>query len=177
MAGTCGSAGRAGVSPLEWPGGETSGGHHAACARVRRSAACGWDPPSSALGSQLTLVAVSLEVYRLTQDSLYVGLLSIFALVPLVVGGLLGGSIADAHDRRKVALLASVGAVADHRLPGAAGLAAAGQRLGAVRPGGGAERCAGHQPAGPQRHHPDAGPQGAPARRQRPEHDDASASP
>ncbi len=62
---------------------------------------------ASALGSQLTLVAVSLEVYRLTQDSLYVGLLSIFALVPLVFGGLLGGSIADAHDRRQVALLAS----------------------------------------------------------------------
>jgi ENTS family enterobactin (siderophore) exporter len=61
----------------------------------------------SALGSQLTLVAVSLEVYRLTQDSLYVGLLSLFALVPLVFGGLLGGSIADAHDRRTVALLAS----------------------------------------------------------------------
>ena len=61
----------------------------------------------SALGSQLTLVAVSLEVYRLTQDSLYVGLLSIFALVPLIFGGLLGGSIADAHDRRTVALLAS----------------------------------------------------------------------
>lgn len=61
----------------------------------------------SALGSQLTLVAVSLEIYRLTQDSLYVGLLSIFALVPLVFGGLLGGSIADAHDRRTVALLAS----------------------------------------------------------------------
>jgi ENTS family enterobactin (siderophore) exporter len=61
----------------------------------------------SALGSQLTLVAVSLEVYRLTQDSLYVGLLSLFALVPLIFGGLLGGSIADAHDRRTVALLAS----------------------------------------------------------------------
>lgn len=62
---------------------------------------------ASAVGSQLTLVAVSLEVYRLTQDSFYVGLLSIFALVPLVLGGLLGGSIADAHDRRRVALLAS----------------------------------------------------------------------
>ncbi|KNH22854.1 MFS transporter [Arthrobacter sp. ZBG10] len=61
----------------------------------------------SAVGSQLTLVAVSLEVYRLTQDSFYVGLLGIFALVPLVVGGLLGGSIADSHDRRRVALLAS----------------------------------------------------------------------
>ncbi|PTT65454.1 MFS transporter [Arthrobacter sp. HMWF013] len=61
----------------------------------------------SAVGSQLTLVAVSLEVYRLTQDSFYVGLLGVFALVPLVVGGLLGGSIADSHDRRTVALLAT----------------------------------------------------------------------
>ncbi|HEY1157171.1 MAG TPA: MFS transporter [Arthrobacter sp.] len=61
----------------------------------------------SAVGSQLTLVAVSLEVYRLTQDSFYVGLLGIFALVPLVIGGLMGGSIADAHDRRRIALLAS----------------------------------------------------------------------
>jgi ENTS family enterobactin (siderophore) exporter len=62
---------------------------------------------ASAVGSQLTLVAVSLEVYRLTEDSFYVGLLGIFALVPLVVGGLLGGSIADSHDRRNVALQAS----------------------------------------------------------------------
>lgn len=61
----------------------------------------------SAVGSQLTLVAVGLEVYRLTQDSFYVGLLGMFALVPLIVGGLLGGSIADSHDRRQVALSAT----------------------------------------------------------------------
>jgi ENTS family enterobactin (siderophore) exporter len=61
----------------------------------------------AAVGSQLTLVAVSLEVYRFTQDSFYVGMLSVFALVPLVFGGLLGGSIADSHNRRTVALLAT----------------------------------------------------------------------
>ncbi|NUS35136.1 MAG: MFS transporter [Pseudarthrobacter sp.] len=62
----------------------------------------------SAVGSQLTLVAAGLEVYRLTQDSFYVGLLGVFALVPLVAGGLMGGSVADAHDRRRIALLASM---------------------------------------------------------------------
>ncbi|GAA3699413.1 MFS transporter [Zhihengliuella alba] len=58
----------------------------------------------SAVGSQLTLVAVSLEVYKLTQSSLYVGLLGLFAVVPLVVAGLYGGAVADAFDRRRVAL-------------------------------------------------------------------------
>ncbi|MFB0834121.1 MFS transporter [Arthrobacter halodurans] len=58
----------------------------------------------SAVGSQLTLLAVSLEVYRLTGSSFHVGLLGLFALVPLVLAGLYGGAIADAHDRRKVAL-------------------------------------------------------------------------
>lgn len=62
----------------------------------------------ASVGSQLTLVAVSLEVYRVTSDSLYVGLLSIFALIPLVAGGLLGGAVADAHDRRRVALSSSL---------------------------------------------------------------------
>ncbi len=58
----------------------------------------------AAVGGQLTLVAVSLEVYALTGSSLHVGLLGAFALVPLVLTGLYGGSIADAYDRRKVAL-------------------------------------------------------------------------
>ena len=44
----------------------------------------------AAIGTQLTLVAVSLEVYRLTQESFYVGLLGIFALVPLVIAGVRG---------------------------------------------------------------------------------------
>lgn len=62
----------------------------------------------SMVGSQLTLVAVSLEVYSITQQSLYVGLLSIFALVPLVIAGLFGGALSDAYDRRKVAIVASL---------------------------------------------------------------------
>ncbi|WP_026817907.1 MFS transporter [Arthrobacter castelli] len=58
----------------------------------------------SAIGTQLTLVAVSLQVYELTGSSLYVGLLGLAGLLPLVVAGLYGGSVVDAYDRRKVAL-------------------------------------------------------------------------
>ncbi|MFJ3956035.1 MFS transporter [Arthrobacter sp. NPDC090010] len=60
-------------------------------------------------GSQLTVVALSLEVYKITQESSYVGLLSAFSLVPLVITGLFGGSVADVHDRRSVAIFASAG--------------------------------------------------------------------
>ena len=61
----------------------------------------------SSIGTQLTVVAVSLEVYDLTGSTLAVGMLGLVALVPLVFAGLYGGSIADAHDRRRVALISS----------------------------------------------------------------------
>lgn len=61
----------------------------------------------SSIGTQLTVVAVSLEVYQLTGSTLSVGMLGLFALVPLVIAGLYGGAIADAHDRRTVALASS----------------------------------------------------------------------
>ena len=54
-------------------------------------------------------MAVAIQVYALTQSSFYVGLVGVFALVPLVVLGLYGGSIADAVDRRSLALVASAG--------------------------------------------------------------------
>jgi len=60
------------------------------------------------LGTQLTVVAVGLQVYGITGSTLSVGVLGMFALVPLVVFGLYGGAIVDHYDRRKVALVASV---------------------------------------------------------------------
>ncbi|GAB3544320.1 MFS transporter [Arthrobacter tumbae] len=63
----------------------------------------------SAIGTNLTLVAVSLQVYDITGSSLNVGLIGLFALVPLIFAGLYGGAVADAHDRRKVALLSGLG--------------------------------------------------------------------
>ncbi len=60
------------------------------------------------LGSQLTVVAVGLQVYALTASTLAVGVLGVCALVPLVVFGLYGGALVDHYDRRTVALVASV---------------------------------------------------------------------
>ena len=61
------------------------------------------------LGQQMTTVAVAIQVYALTESSFYVGLVGVFALVPLIALGLYGGSIVDAVDRRSLALVASAG--------------------------------------------------------------------
>src|SRR5947209_182085 len=65
----------------------------------------------SQVGTQVTRVAVPLQVYAITHSSLDVGLIGAAGFVPLVVFGLYGGSIADAVDRRKLVLLTSTGAM------------------------------------------------------------------
>ena len=59
----------------------------------------------SVLGAQLTTVAVPYQVYTLTNSSLDVGLASLAQLLPLIAGGLLGGSLADATDRRRLLMV------------------------------------------------------------------------
>ncbi len=61
------------------------------------------------IGANLTIFAVPVQLYVLTQNSAYVGLAGLFALVPLVVFGLWGGAWADAMDRRLLLIIASVG--------------------------------------------------------------------
>lgn len=63
----------------------------------------------SAVGTHLTTVAVGLQVYDITGSTFEVGLVGLFALVPLVVLGLYGGAVGDAHDRRRVVLASSTG--------------------------------------------------------------------
>src|SRR5262249_33842725 len=58
----------------------------------------------STLGTQLTQVAVPYQVYALSHSSLYVGLASLAQLFPLIFGALLGGSLVDSFDRRKLLL-------------------------------------------------------------------------
>jgi predicted MFS family arabinose efflux permease len=59
----------------------------------------------SVLGTQLTAVAVPYQVYHLTHSSLDVGLVSLTALVPLIIGSLVGGSIVDVVDRRRLLMV------------------------------------------------------------------------
>jgi predicted MFS family arabinose efflux permease len=67
-----------------------------------------WGELVSVLGNQLTTVAVPYQVYQLTHSSLVVGLVSVTQLFPLIAGSLLGGSVVDAMDRRRLLMLAQV---------------------------------------------------------------------
>ena len=62
----------------------------------------------SVLGTQLTAVAIPFQVYRLTHSSLDVGLVSLAQLFPLLACSLLGGSIIDAVDRRRLLILVEI---------------------------------------------------------------------
>jgi MFS family permease len=59
----------------------------------------------SNVGTQLTIVAAQLQVFRITHSSLAVGMTGLVTVIPLIVFGLFGGSIADALDRRRVMLV------------------------------------------------------------------------
>jgi MFS family permease len=61
------------------------------------------------IGGNLTVFAVPVQLYALTRNSAYVGLAGLFALVPLIVFGLLGGAWADAMDRRTLLVVTSCG--------------------------------------------------------------------
>jgi MFS family permease len=62
----------------------------------------------SQVGSQLTIVAVAYQTYRLTSSTAMVGLVSLGQLFPLLAGSLLGGPLVDAWDRRRVMLATQV---------------------------------------------------------------------
>ena len=61
----------------------------------------------SNVGTQLTVVAAQLQVFDITNSSFAVGITGLVTVVPLIVFGLFGGSIADAVDRRKLMLITS----------------------------------------------------------------------
>ncbi|MFE2043741.1 MFS transporter [Streptomyces sp. NPDC059477] len=63
----------------------------------------------TAVGSQLTAVAVPKQVYDLTGSSAWVGYASFAGLLPMVVFALWGGAIADTVDRRTLLLVTNTG--------------------------------------------------------------------
>ncbi len=54
------------------------------------------------LGSQITVVAVPLQIYLMTHSSLAVGLVGLAQLGPILLFSLVGGAIVDAVDRRRL---------------------------------------------------------------------------
>jgi MFS family permease len=59
----------------------------------------------SNVGGNVQMWAVMWHVYHLTQSSLMVGLVAGIRVVPLLIFSLIGGVMADSHDRRKILLI------------------------------------------------------------------------
>jgi MFS family permease len=62
---------------------------------------------AAGVGTQLTAVAIGIHIYDLSGSTAAVALVGAFALGPMVVMGVFGGTIVDAFDRRKVLIVAS----------------------------------------------------------------------
>ncbi|MGV9217347.1 MFS transporter [Arcanobacterium canis] len=71
---------------------------------------------NTVIGAQLTVVAVPAQIYDMTGSSGMVGLAGAFGLVPLIVFGLYGGSLADYLDRRKLLEFTTLGLIATSAL-------------------------------------------------------------
>ncbi len=66
----------------------------------------------SSAGNALTAFALVLQVYQLTRSSFAVGALGLASMLPTLLIGLLGGSLADLVDRRRLVLITSGGLAA-----------------------------------------------------------------
>lgn len=60
----------------------------------------------SSVGTQAALVAVPFQIFVLTHSAALVGLLGVVELGPLITASLVGGAVADRHDRRRLLLAA-----------------------------------------------------------------------
>lgn len=62
----------------------------------------------SLAGTQMQQVAINWHVYILTKSPVALGLIGLMRVVPLIVFSLIGGAIADAHDRRRVLIVTQI---------------------------------------------------------------------
>ena len=71
---------------------------------------------ASTFGSQFTIVATYVQVYRLTESTAAVGLLGLVGFLGLVAGTLGGSTFLDAFDRRKILIASQLGYLASSGL-------------------------------------------------------------
>jgi MFS family permease len=62
----------------------------------------------SGIGAWLTLTAVSLEIFHITESTFMVALVGGISLLPMIAAGLWGGMLVDAFDRRTVAIVTAI---------------------------------------------------------------------
>ncbi|MBX3071247.1 MAG: MFS transporter [Thermomicrobiales bacterium] len=60
----------------------------------------------SMIGSQIQKIAVTWQVYELTEDAFKLGLLGLCRFVPVILFGIAGGVMADRGDRRRTLMMA-----------------------------------------------------------------------
>jgi MFS family permease len=60
------------------------------------------------IGSQMTIVAVGLQIYAITGSTLAVSLVGGIALIPMIFAGPIGGMLADSFDRRRVLMISTI---------------------------------------------------------------------
>ena len=68
----------------------------------------------SGIGSQLTVVAIGLQVYDLTESTFAVALVGGFSLVPMIVFGIYAGMLNDAFDRRTILIVTAIDRLVVH---------------------------------------------------------------
>src|SRR3954465_4206317 len=66
----------------------------------------------SFLGTMITYVALPYQIYRAAGASLSGGLLGVAELIPLLATAFVGGALADAVDRRRMAVVTDIGLAA-----------------------------------------------------------------
>jgi len=63
----------------------------------------------SSLGSMMSTVAVPYILFSTTKSTTLLGMMGIIQLIPSIVGGLIGGTLADAVDRKRLILACELG--------------------------------------------------------------------
>ncbi len=72
----------------------------------------------SSAGAMICYVALPYQAYRISHSSLVVGLLSVAELLPVLLAGLIGGTLADALERRRLILITQLVCVTCAAVPG-----------------------------------------------------------